>query len=100
MYDDEDSTTVAYTQLTFHFTNGQSESFIIGGLIYGDGQDVRREVRRFLQDDWWIIKLAGETVFINAKNVLKVELKPPIPSIEGEGVIDNAARVTPLTKPR
>ena len=85
-------------QITFYYTNGQSESFLVGDLVQGGVQDIRREIRRFLQDQWWILKLAEETVFINAGNVLKVEIRPPIGELEGEGVIANAERVTPLNR--
>ncbi|MDX2099691.1 MAG: hypothetical protein SFW36_18085 [Leptolyngbyaceae cyanobacterium bins.59] len=88
-------------QMTFHFVNGQSESYSF--LYGGDGateQDFRQGVRRFLGQDWWIIKTLNETVCIRASNVLKIEIKPSIETLEGDGVLHNAERVTALNRGR
>lgn len=92
-----DGTASAPVQITFHYTNGHSDSFLIHDLVGGTRQDLRQEIRRFLNEDWWVIKLAEETIFINPANVLKVELKPPI-DLEGEGVLSNGERLTALTR--
>lgn len=103
MYSNDQVTTTP-VQITFHYLNGQSESFSI--LPPGsDGepttrQDIRQEMRRFLKEDWWVIQLMDETVFIKASNVLKVELKPPVASLEGEGILSHAQRVTALNRIR
>lgn len=97
-----DYTPPEQVQLTFHYVNGQSESF----LIYNDveagttRQDLRQEMRRLLDGHWWILKLPEETVVINNANVLKVEIKPPLASLQGEGVLDNAERITALNRGR
>lgn len=96
----EDHASAIPTQITFHYINGHSESFTIHELADPDAlrQDIRHEIRRFLSENWWVVKLEEETIFINASNVLKVELKPPVISIAGEGVLTEATRVTALTQ--
>lgn len=91
-----------YTQMTFHYINGQSESFNLYAPIESDGsnQTVQLEVRHLLKKDWWIINLPEQTVFINIDNVVKVEMKPAMPELRGEDVFANAERVTALNRGR
>ncbi|MBD1913125.1 MULTISPECIES: hypothetical protein [unclassified Leptolyngbya] len=91
-----------YTQITFHYMNGQSESFNLYAPIESDGsnQTIQLEVRHLLKKDWWIINLSEQTVFINIENVVKVEMKPPIAELKGEDVFSNAERVTALNRGR
>lgn len=91
-----------YTQLTFHYLNGQSESFNVYAPIEDDGTQatLQLEVRHILKKDWWIVNLEEQTVFINVDNVVKVELKPSIPDLRGEDVFSNAERVTAINRAR
>ncbi|HEY9624952.1 MAG TPA: hypothetical protein V6C78_31785 [Crinalium sp.] len=91
-----------YTQLTFHYVNGQTESFNVYPPIEDDGtqQTFQLEVRHLLRKDWWIVNLPEQTVFINVDNVLKVEVKPPMDQLQGEDVFSNAERVTALNRGR
>lgn len=100
MYSPE--TQAASTQITFHYLNGHSESFNVHHLTEEGAtrQDIRQEMRRFLNENWWVVKLPEETIFINASQVLKVEMKPPIPLLEGEGVLSEAERITALNRGR
>lgn len=90
-----------YTQLTFYYLNGQSESFNIFDQIDSDtAQGLQLELKRFLDKDWWILNLPEQTVMINVDNVVKVEVKPVIPQLHGEGIFNNAERVTALNRAR
>lgn len=89
------------SQLTFYYTNGQSESFNISVNPEEETpQDFRLEIRHFLQKDWWILNLPEQTVMINVANVVKLEIKPVIQQIQGQGVFTNAERVTALNRAR
>lgn len=90
------------TQFTFHYTNGQSESFTVHAPIDDDGTEttLQLEVRHILKKDWWIVQLPDQTVFINVENVIKIEAKPPMPHLKGEDVFTNAERVTELNRSR
>lgn len=88
-----------FTQLTFHFVNGLTESFNITQL--GDDSttlELQQEIRHLLDKPWWILHLPDQTICIKTANVLKVEIKPAVPEIQGEGVFSNARRVTALTR--
>lgn len=100
MYSDEIEIPVVPTEITFHYINGQSDSYTLSSFIEPGttSQDMRQEIRRFLSENWWVLKLPEETIFINASQVLKVELKPPVINLVGEGVLPDAVRVTALRR--
>lgn len=91
-----------YTQITFHYTNGQSETFNVYAPIENDGtqQTTQLEVRHLLKKEWWILNLPEQTVFVNMENVLKVEMKPPMVQLQGDDVFSHAERVTALNRGR
>ncbi|QYO64083.1 hypothetical protein [Leptolyngbya sp. 7M] len=90
-----------YTQLTFYYLNGQTESFMIPAALEDETrQDMRIEVRHILQKDWWILNLDEQTVMVNIANVVKVEVKPSLTQLQGEGIFSNAERVTALNRSR
>lgn len=91
-----------YTQITFHFVNGQSEAYNLYAPIESDGttQTTQLEIRHMLKKDWWIVHLPEQTVFINVDNILKVEMKPPLPQLRGDDVFANAERITALNRGR
>lgn len=75
--------------MTFHFVNGQSRTFDLSSRVERDStrSDSRQVIRRFLKENWWVIQTGERTVFINAANVLTVEVNPPMPMLEGEGIL-------------
>lgn len=89
-------------QLTFYFVNGQTETFNIynAAELGASAQELRQDVRRFLREDWWTLHLLDQTVFIHSSNVLKVEIKPRLESFQGEGVFQDAERVTAFNRYR
>jgi hypothetical protein len=92
-----------YTQLTFHYMNGQSESFNLyaSAEVEGEAQiSTQLEVRHILKKDWWILHLPDQSVFINVENVVKLEMTPPMMQLQGEDVFPNAERVTALNRSR
>lgn len=91
-----------FTQITFHYMNGQSESFNVYGHLEDNAiqQSLQLEVRHLLQKDWWILNLPEQTVMINVDNVVKMEIKPPLDHLRGEDVFSNAERVTALNRMR
>ncbi|MBF2051200.1 MAG: hypothetical protein EDM05_025205 [Leptolyngbya sp. IPPAS B-1204] len=90
-----------YTQLTFYYLNGQTESFMIPAALEDETRhDMRIEVRHILQKDWWILNLDEQTVMVNIANVVKVEVKPSLTQLQGEGIFSNAERITALNRSR
>ncbi len=88
------------TQVTFHFVNGQTESFNV--LQRRDGsvtpQVLQQEIAQLLDKPWCILHLPEQTVCINTANVLKVEMKPSLRELQGEGVFSDVRRVTALSR--
>lgn len=88
------------TQLTFHYTNGQTESFNLLHLTDGSvtALELQQEIRHLLDKPWWIFHLPEQTICIKTANILKVEIKPPLTELQGEGVFSDVRRVTALTR--
>lgn len=90
----------SYTQLTVYYLNGQSESFMVYDPVDAERvqQEFQQVVRRLLDRPWWIFHLSDQTVCIHIANVMKVEVKPPLPRLHGEDVFENTERVTALNR--
>lgn len=90
----------AHVQLTIYYINGQTESFNIYDPVEAGAirQEVQQEMRRTLDQHWWILHLSEQTVYVNTANILKVEIRPSVNRIQGEGVFPNAERVTALSR--
>jgi hypothetical protein len=88
------------TQLTFYYLDGHTESFNISNPEEAGGtqQEIRQQLHRLFDSSWWVLHLADQTVCINTTNVVKVEVKPSIPYLQGENVFPNAERLTALTR--
>jgi hypothetical protein len=85
--------------ITFHYMDGQAESFEIHAARRpSTPQDVAQLVRHLLDRPYWTFQMADQTVFVRMANVTRVEVMPPLPQLQGEGVFVNAARVTALVR--
>ncbi|MBD2312730.1 hypothetical protein H6G20_13750 [Desertifilum sp. FACHB-1129] len=82
------------TEVTFHYDNGQSDSFTIP--LTPD--EFREQVQLLLERPWLTFHLFDETVFVCMARVVKVETKPPMPEIVGIGVFHNSQRVTAMSR--
>lgn len=88
------------TQLTFHYTNGQTESFNVVHLTDNAETQLQlqQEIRHLLDKPWWILHLPEQTLCIKTANIMKVEIKPPLTALQGEGVFSDVRRVTALAR--
>lgn len=88
------------TQITFYYLDGHTESFSISNPeeTAETQQELRQELRRLFDHAWWVFHLQDQTVCVNTANVIKVEIKPAIPYLQGDNVFSNADRVTALTQ--
>lgn len=82
-----------FTQVTFHYQNGERESFDIPITP----QAFQQQLQGLLNQPWLTLQLFDSTVFICTAQVVKVEVKPPLAEIQGDGVFSDVQRVTPLT---
>lgn len=83
----------SFTQVTFHYINGTSETF---DIPIGP-EAFQQQLQDFFSQPWLIMHLFDKTVFICTAQVIKVEVKPPLPEIAGQGVFPDAQLVTALT---
>lgn len=87
-------------QLTFYYLDGHTESFNVYDKTDSSESDlsIRQDIRHQLKQPWCILHLPEETVFINMGNILKVEMKPPVTQMQGEGIFSEAERLTALKR--
>lgn len=89
MYAQED-----VTQVSFHYDNGQSESF----NIPISPSEFKQQINLLLERPWLTLHLFDQTVFIYTSRIIKVEVKPALPEIVGVGVFPNCQRVTTMQR--
>lgn len=83
----------SYTEVTFHYINGETEAFDIPITP----EAFQQELQGLLDRPWLALHLFDKTVLICIAKVVKVEVKPPLSEIQGEGVFSDAQLVTALT---
>jgi hypothetical protein len=83
----------SFTEVTFHYLSGERESFDIPITP----EAFRQQLESLLSQPWLTLHLFDRTVFIRSDRIVKVEVKPPFPDIQGEGVFTDVQRVTALT---
>lgn len=83
----------SFTEVAFHYVSGASESFDIPITP----EEFQQQLQGLLSQPWLTLHLFDRTVLICTAQVMKVEIKPPIVAIQGQGVFADAQRVTPLS---
>jgi len=82
------------TQVTFYFDNGQSEAFNISMPV----ETFTQQLPQLLAQPVLTFHLTDQTVIIYTGKVTKVEVKPPVPQMQGEGTFPNSQRVTTMQR--
>ncbi len=82
------------TQVTFHYVEGHTESF----TIPMPAPEFQKEVLNLLSQPWLTFHLADQTVFICTARLVKVEVKPAIPDLQGQGIFSNSLRVSTMQR--
>ena len=82
------------TQVTFYFDSGQSEAFNISI----PAATFAEQLPQLLTQPVLTFHLTDQTVIIYTAKVTKVEVKPPVPQIQGEGTFPNSQRVTTMQR--
>jgi hypothetical protein len=83
----------SFTEVTFHYVNGETESFDIPVTP----EAFQQQLQGTLDQPWLTLHLFDRTVLICITHLIKVEVKPSIPEIQGQGVFSDVHRVTALT---
>lgn len=82
------------TQVTFHYVEGHTETF----SIPMPAQEFQEEVLNLLNQPWLTFHLVDQTVFICTSRLVKVEVKPSIPELQGQGIFPNSMRVSTMQR--
>ncbi|MEG4318729.1 MULTISPECIES: hypothetical protein [unclassified Microcoleus] len=82
------------TQVTFHYVEGHTETF----TIPIPAQEFQDEVLTLLNQPWLTFHLVDQTVFICTSRLVKVEVKPAIPELQGQGIFSNSLRVSTMQR--
>jgi hypothetical protein len=83
----------SFIEVTFHYQNGQAEGFDIPVTP----EAFQEQLQGLLEQPWLTLHLFDRTVLIRTAQVMKVEVKPPLAEIQGQGVFPDAQLVTALT---
>ncbi|WP_373535210.1 hypothetical protein [Microcoleus sp.] len=82
------------TQVTFHYVEGNTETF----TIPIPASEFQEEVLQLLNQPWLTFHLVDQTVFICTARLIKVEIKPAIPELQGQGIFSNSMRVSTMQR--
>lgn len=82
------------TELTFYYVDGNIESFSLPVNV----QEFQAQLQELLKQPWITFHLMDQTVCICTEKVMKIEIKPPINQMQGEGVFANSQRITALER--
>ena len=82
------------TQLTFYYDNGQAETL----SVPQPPSELAQQLQQMFNRPWLIFHLAEQTVMIATQKVIKLEIKPAAPELQGEGIFSNTQRVTALQR--
>jgi hypothetical protein len=82
------------TQVTFHYVEGHAETF----TLPMPAREFQEEVLNLLNQPWLTFHLNDQTVFICTTRLVKVEIKPPIPELQGQGIFPNSQRLTTMQR--
>ena len=82
------------TQVTFHYENGQTEIL----SLPMPAAEFSQQLPQMLSQPWLTFHLLDQTVVISTAKLLKIEIKPSLAQLEGEGIYPNVERVTALQR--
>jgi hypothetical protein len=83
----------SFTQVTFYYTNGQTEAFEIALTP----EAFTAQIDELLRQPWLTMHLFDRTVLICTARIMKIEVKPDLAQIPGTGTFLEAQRITALT---
>ncbi|NEQ65591.1 MAG: hypothetical protein F6K21_08845 [Symploca sp. SIO2D2] len=81
------------TEVTFHYIDGKAESFDIPVTP----EAFATQLQDLLKQPMLTLHLFDKTVFICTTQIIKVEVKPPVTEVQGQGIFDNVQLVTALS---
>ncbi len=89
------------TELTVHFLDGHNESYTVyDATENGRFVGIQSRLEAMLEKRWWVLHLQDHTVLLNLDNVTKIEVRPGVPQLQGDAVLENVDRMSALRRSR
>ena len=87
-------------QISFHYSNGEKESFLITETAEQNDPypELRQRIQKLISQKWCPLHTAEETIYINMTNVDNISIKPTLGESEEELAFKEAQRITALTR--
>ncbi len=82
------------TEVTFYYVDGAHESFTIPIAP----TTFEQQLPQLLQKPWLTFHLLDQSVLISTARIMKIEVKPSLSQLQGEGVFFDCQRVTALSR--
>lgn len=82
------------TELTFYYDNGQVETF----KVPVSPQTIQSQLNNMFTQPLLTFHLIDQTVIIYTGKIMKVEIKPALSGLSGEGIFNNSERIMALQR--
>ena len=82
------------TEVTLYYADGQEETFKLPLAT----QQFQAQLGKMLQRPWLVFQLMDQTIIVSSANVVKMDIKPPLPPLQGDGIFPNCERITSLQR--
>jgi hypothetical protein len=82
------------TQVMFYYDNGQTETLSLPMTA----TELSQQLPQLLSQPWLTFHLIDQTLIISTAKLLKIEVKPSLVQLEGDGIYPNVERVTALQR--
>jgi hypothetical protein len=83
-----------FTEVTFYYQNGETEAYELPVAP----ESFAQQLQGLLNQPWLTLHLFDKTTLIRTAQVNKVEVKPAVPQLQGQGVFPEVQRVTALNR--
>ncbi|NER37165.1 MAG: hypothetical protein F6J93_24895 [Oscillatoria sp. SIO1A7] len=82
------------TEVTLYYADGQEETFKLPLTT----QEFQAQLGKMLQRPWLVFQLPDQTIIVSSANVVKIDIKPPLPPLKGDGIFPNCERITSMQR--
>lgn len=83
-----------FTEVTFYYQNGETEAYELPVAP----ESFAQQLQDLLNQSWLTLHLFDKTTLIHTAQINKVEVKPVMSQLQGQGVFPEVQRVTALNR--
>ena len=85
--------------LTFHYSNGAHEVLQVSAAeLPPNIQDMGQWLRYLMERPYWVFQTGDQTTVVRLDHVVKLDIVPPLTTLQGPDTFSQAMRVTALTR--